>query len=131
MVHGFFAACVLSLMATVSTVESRGWFETETYGRGPSTGHLKPWAVLTLAASWLRWAAPVVDIGREMNQPLRLSSGEMLYSDVRHIYGPLSPWVTMLALPHPRAVIKAWPAASSAAPNPRPRARSSTASSPM
>src|SRR5262249_53211295 len=28
-----------------------------------------------------------------MNQPLRLLRGEMLYSDVRHIYGPLSPYL--------------------------------------
>src|SRR5690242_17044135 len=45
----------------------------------------------TLAASWQRWADPIVDVGREMNQPLRLLQGEQLYSDVRHIYGPLSP----------------------------------------
>ena len=50
MVHGFFAACVLSLMATVSTVESRGWLDSESYARGPATGHLKPWAVLTVVA---------------------------------------------------------------------------------
>jgi 4-amino-4-deoxy-L-arabinose transferase-like glycosyltransferase len=31
-----------------------------------------------------------------MNQPLRLARGEMLYSDVRHIYGPLSPYVNAL-----------------------------------
>jgi len=48
--------------------------------------------VVTLAASWQRWSDPVVDVGREMNQPLRLAGGEMLYSDVRHVYGPLSPW---------------------------------------
>jgi hypothetical protein len=45
-----------------------------------------------LAASWQRWAGPVIDSGREMNQPLRLANGEMLYSDVGHIYGPLSPY---------------------------------------
>ncbi|MEO7272444.1 MAG: hypothetical protein ABIX28_00780 [Vicinamibacterales bacterium] len=45
----------------------------------------------TLAASWQRWADPIVDVGREMNLPLRLLNGEQLYSDVRHIYGPLSP----------------------------------------
>ncbi|HKP11197.1 MAG TPA: hypothetical protein VJZ91_03775, partial [Blastocatellia bacterium] len=45
-----------------------------------------------LAASWQRWGNPLVDCGREMNQPLRLAAGEMLYSDVRHIYGPLSPY---------------------------------------
>src|SRR5262245_536706 len=48
--------------------------------------------VVGLAASWQRWAGLVIDSGREMNQPLRLASGEMLYSDVGHIYGPLSPY---------------------------------------
>src|SRR5439155_12997886 len=37
-----------------------------------------------------------IDCGREMNQPLRLLRGEMLYSDVRHIYGPLSPYLNAL-----------------------------------
>ncbi len=46
-----------------------------------------------IAASWERWAGPVIDSGREMNQPLRLIDGEQLYTDVRHIYGPLSPYV--------------------------------------
>jgi hypothetical protein len=49
--------------------------------------------VLALITSWQRWADPVVDIGREMNQPLRLLNGEQLYSDIRHIYGPLSPYL--------------------------------------
>lgn len=31
-----------------------------------------------------------------MNQPLRLANGEMLYSEVRHIYGPLSPYFNAL-----------------------------------
>jgi hypothetical protein len=43
--------------------------------------------------SWQRWGNPLVDCGREMNQPLRLANGEMLYSEVRHIYGPLSPYL--------------------------------------
>jgi hypothetical protein len=46
-----------------------------------------------LAVSWQRWANAVIDSGREMNQPLRLAGGEMLYSDVAHIYGPLSPYL--------------------------------------
>jgi hypothetical protein len=46
-----------------------------------------------LAASWERWANPVIDGGREMNQPLRVAEGETLYSDVGHIYGPFSPWL--------------------------------------
>jgi len=49
--------------------------------------------IFGLAVSWERWGSPVIDSGREMNQPLRLAQGERLYSDVRHIYGPLSPWL--------------------------------------
>lgn len=49
-----------------------------------------------VAFSWQRWGNPLVDCGREMNQPLRLAHGEMLYSDVRHIYGPLSPYLNSL-----------------------------------
>jgi hypothetical protein len=49
--------------------------------------------LLGIAASWERWAGPVIDSGREMNQPLRLLNGEELYTGVRHIYGPLSPHV--------------------------------------
>ncbi|MCI0485053.1 MAG: hypothetical protein L0229_00355 [Blastocatellia bacterium] len=49
--------------------------------------------IVGLAFSWERWGNPLVDCGREMNQPLRLARGEMLYSDVRHIYGPLSPYL--------------------------------------
>lgn len=49
--------------------------------------------VYGVAVSWQRWANPLIDAGREMNVPLRLANGEMLYSDIRHIYGPLSPWI--------------------------------------
>ncbi|HVF89024.1 MAG TPA: hypothetical protein VNH22_03080 [Blastocatellia bacterium] len=52
--------------------------------------------IFGLAVSWERWGNPLVDCGREMNQPLRLARGEMLYSDVRHIYGPLSPYLNSL-----------------------------------
>ena len=52
--------------------------------------------VACLSVSWQRWGNPLVDCGREMNQPLRLASGEMLYSDIRHIYGPLSPYLNSL-----------------------------------
>lgn len=45
-----------------------------------------------IAVSWERWGNPLVDCGREMNQPLRIIRGEALYSDIRHIYGPLSPY---------------------------------------
>jgi hypothetical protein len=66
----------------------------------PTTGRDSTWiAVLAtfflygLTVSWLRWGNPLIDTGREMNVPLRLVNGETLYSDIRHIYGPLSPWV--------------------------------------
>ncbi|MEK6409502.1 MAG: hypothetical protein AABN34_21465 [Acidobacteriota bacterium] len=62
-----------------------------------------PWVALIavsfmfgLAVSWERWGNPLVDCGREMNQPLRLARDQMLYSDVRHIYGPLSPYFNAL-----------------------------------
>lgn len=46
-----------------------------------------------IAASWERWGNPLIDAGRELNVPLRLARGDMLYSQVRYIYGPLSPYV--------------------------------------
>jgi 4-amino-4-deoxy-L-arabinose transferase-like glycosyltransferase len=49
--------------------------------------------IFALIVSWERWGNPLVDCGREMNQALRLAEGQWLYSDVRHIYGPLSPYV--------------------------------------
>jgi hypothetical protein len=49
-----------------------------------------------LAASWQRWGNPLVDSGRELNVPLRLVHGEMLYSDVGYIYGPFSPYLNGL-----------------------------------
>jgi len=52
--------------------------------------------IFGLAVSWERWGNPLVDCGREMNQPLRLARGEVLYSDIRHIYGPLSPHLNSL-----------------------------------
>jgi len=48
--------------------------------------------VLALAISWQRWGDLLIDRGRELNTPLRLARGEMLYSDVRFIYAPLSPY---------------------------------------
>ncbi len=49
-----------------------------------------------LAASWQCWGNPLVDSGRELNVPLRLVHGEMLYSDVGYIYGPFSPYLNGL-----------------------------------
>jgi hypothetical protein len=49
--------------------------------------------VFGVVASWQRWANPLIDFGREMQVPLRLAMGEVLYLDVRHLYGPLSPYL--------------------------------------
>jgi 4-amino-4-deoxy-L-arabinose transferase-like glycosyltransferase len=46
-----------------------------------------------IALTWQRWGNPLVDRGREMNQPLRLLRGERLYVDIPHLYGPLAPVV--------------------------------------
>jgi hypothetical protein len=46
---------------------------------------------LGVALTWQRWGDPLIDCGREMNQPLRLLRGERLYGDISHFYGPLAP----------------------------------------
>ncbi len=43
-----------------------------------------------LATSWRKWPDPLVDFGRELYVPWRLSHGALLYRDVEDIYGPLS-----------------------------------------
>ncbi|HEV3457017.1 MAG TPA: hypothetical protein VHG32_10690, partial [Thermoanaerobaculia bacterium] len=52
----------------------------------------------SLAASWERWINPLVDSGREMDVPWRLTLGERLYHDIAYYYGPLGPWLDALAL---------------------------------
>ncbi|HEX5085194.1 MAG TPA: glycosyltransferase family 39 protein [Blastocatellia bacterium] len=49
-----------------------------------------------LVVSWRRWISPVTDSGREMDLPLRLMNGELLYRDVYYLYPPLSPYLHSL-----------------------------------
>ncbi|MBO0860953.1 MAG: glycosyltransferase family 39 protein [Chloracidobacterium sp.] len=42
--------------------------------------------------SWRRWISPVADSGREMDLPLRLMNGELLYRDVYYLYPPFTPY---------------------------------------
>src|SRR5262245_16343634 len=49
-----------------------------------------------LAVSWRRWISPVADSGREMDLPLRLMNGELLYRDDHYLYPPLSPYLNSL-----------------------------------
>jgi 4-amino-4-deoxy-L-arabinose transferase-like glycosyltransferase len=48
---------------------------------------------LLFVVSWQKWADLTIDGGREMNTPLRLLRGELIYSDVYYLYGPLAPYL--------------------------------------
>ena len=49
--------------------------------------------VFFLATSWRRWLDPLIDFGRELYLPWRISNGAMLYRDVDDFYGPLSQYL--------------------------------------
>jgi len=51
---------------------------------------------LMLLISWRRWTSLLVDTGREMDLPLRLLRGELLYRDIHYLYPPLSPYFNAL-----------------------------------
>lgn len=46
-----------------------------------------------LGISWRKWADPLIDFGRELYLPWRLSQGAVLYRDVDDFYGPLSQYL--------------------------------------
>jgi hypothetical protein len=48
---------------------------------------------ILLAVSWQKWANLTIDGGREMNTPLRLLRGELIYADVYYLYGPFAPYL--------------------------------------
>jgi hypothetical protein len=52
--------------------------------------------VFTLVASWRKWPDPLVDFGRELYLPWRLSEGAVLYRDIDHLYGPFSHYFNAL-----------------------------------
>jgi hypothetical protein len=47
-------------------------------------------AAFFLATSWRKWTEPLIDFGRELYLPWRLSNGALLYRDADDFYGPLS-----------------------------------------
>jgi hypothetical protein len=51
---------------------------------------------IMLLVSWRRWTSLLVDTGREMDLPLRLLRGELLYRDIHYLYPPLSPYLNAL-----------------------------------
>jgi hypothetical protein len=54
-------------------------------------------AAAMLAFTWRRWPDLLVDFGRELYLPWRLVEGEILYRDLAHFNGPLSPYFNALA----------------------------------
>ena len=48
--------------------------------------------IAMLMVSWLKWADVLVDFGRELYLPWRICSGDMLYKDMAHLFGPFSPY---------------------------------------
>lgn len=47
-------------------------------------------AIYFLSISWRKWPDPLIDFGRELYIPWRLSEGAVLYRDVPGSFGPLS-----------------------------------------
>jgi hypothetical protein len=43
--------------------------------------------------SWLKWPDPLIDFGRELYLPWRITQGALLFKDDAHLYGPLSPYL--------------------------------------
>jgi hypothetical protein len=50
-------------------------------------------AIAMMYWTWGRWPDAVVDFGRELYTPWRLTEGEVLYRDLAYFNGPLSPYV--------------------------------------
>ncbi|MBI9076556.1 MAG: hypothetical protein JEZ02_14210 [Desulfatibacillum sp.] len=46
--------------------------------------------------TWGRWADPYIDLGRELYVPWQLAAGKVLYRDIAHFNGPLSPYFNAL-----------------------------------
>jgi hypothetical protein len=63
--------------------------------RHPQSAILLVFLVL-LAISWQRWTSVIADSGRELDLPLRLLQGELLYRDVHYLYPPLAPYFNAL-----------------------------------
>lgn len=67
-------------------------------GRWAGVGALALLFVGLSAWTWNTWADPLVDFGRELDTPTRLSQGQLLYRDVAYLNGPLSPYLNAAVL---------------------------------
>jgi hypothetical protein len=61
-----------------------------------SSGALAATFAIMAAISWFRWPDALVDSGRELYVPWRITAGEMLYKDIPHLYGPLAHYFNAL-----------------------------------
>ena len=52
-----------------------------------------PAALVMVAWSWETWPDVLIDFGRELYVPWRISEGEVLYRDLAYFNGPLSPYI--------------------------------------
>jgi hypothetical protein len=53
-------------------------------------------SLLAIALAWLTWAKwgdVVIDVGRELEVPWKITEGQVLYRDLAYNYGPLSPYL--------------------------------------
>lgn len=67
--------------------------------RPPAIKEIAMWIIplsiasLMLGFSWQKWADILIDFGRELYIPWRLSLGDVLYRDIAYFNGPLSPYL--------------------------------------
>jgi hypothetical protein len=54
--------------------------------------------VVVLAWSWYDWPDPIVDFGRELYVPWKLTQGQVLYRDIAYFNGPLSPYFNSIVM---------------------------------
>ncbi len=59
-------------------------------------GGLGLFSVALLVVSWRKWPDAVIDFGREVYVPWRLTQGAVLYRDVQLFYGPFSKYFNAL-----------------------------------
>ena len=68
--------------------------DNQEFTQGHFSGLAGLWGALLvlLTLTWRRLPDPVVDFGRELYVPWRLSVGDVLYTDIAYFNGPLSPY---------------------------------------
>ena len=71
-------------------------FDLHILGRWAGPGVILIAGLIMLEMSWRKWLDPIVDFGRELYVPWRLSLGEVLYHDIAYFNGPLSPYFNAL-----------------------------------